>query len=181
MDKGKNVLYLSYDGMTDSLGQSQVIPYLAGLAKNGFSFTIISFEKKDRYQKNKDSIKNILDVAGIRWHPLIYTKSPPVLSTLYDYSRMKRTAIALHRQVNYDLVHCRSYIPALAGMALNRKYKLPFIFDMRGFWADERVDGGLWNLNNPIFKFIYRFFKRKEIVIVSFSKVLNYIIRTKYI
>lgn len=172
MDKGKNVLYLSYDGMTDSLGQSQVIPYLAGLAKNGFSFTIISFEKKDRYQKNKDSIKNILDVAGIRWHPLIYTKSPPVLSTLYDYSRMKRTAIALHRQVNYDLVHCRSYIPALAGMALNRKYKLPFIFDMRGFWADERVDGGLWNLKNLVFRFIYGYFKKKELQFINRSAAI---------
>ncbi len=29
------VLYLSYDGMTDPLGQSQVIPYLVGLSKRG--------------------------------------------------------------------------------------------------------------------------------------------------
>jgi glycosyltransferase involved in cell wall biosynthesis len=34
---------------------------------------------------------------------------------------------------------------------------------MRGFWADERVDGKLWNLKNPLFKTIYRFFKRREI------------------
>ena len=33
---------------------------------------------------------------------------------------------------------------------------------MRGFWADERVDGNLWKLNNPLFKTIYGFFKRKE-------------------
>lgn len=172
MSRSKNVLYLSYDGMTDPLGQSQVIPYLSRLAKNGFSFTILSFEKKDRYQKNKDNIKNILDAAGISWHPLIYTKSPPVLSTLYDYSRMKGVAGSLHRKIGFDLVHCRSYIPALAGMALNRKYRLPFIFDMRGFWADERVDGGLWNLNNPIFKLIYRFFKRKEIQFINKSAAI---------
>jgi glycosyltransferase involved in cell wall biosynthesis len=34
---------------------------------------------------------------------------------------------------------------------------------MRGFWADERVDGKLWNLKHPVFKTIYHYFKRKEI------------------
>ena len=29
------VLYISYDGMTDALGQSQVLPYLCGLAQRG--------------------------------------------------------------------------------------------------------------------------------------------------
>ncbi len=33
---------------------------------------------------------------------------------------------------------------------------------MRGFWADERVEGGLWNLRNPVFKRVYTYFKRKE-------------------
>ena len=34
---------------------------------------------------------------------------------------------------------------------------------MRGFWADERVEGGIWDKNNPIFKRAYNFFKGKEI------------------
>lgn len=33
---------------------------------------------------------------------------------------------------------------------------------MRGFWADERVDGGLWNLRNPLYRAVYNFFKKKE-------------------
>lgn len=33
---------------------------------------------------------------------------------------------------------------------------------MRGFWADERVDGNIWNLKNPIYRLIYNYFKRKE-------------------
>jgi glycosyltransferase involved in cell wall biosynthesis len=39
---------------------------------------------------------------------------------------------------------------------------VPFIFDMRGFWADERVDGRIWNIKNPLFNTIYTYFKRKE-------------------
>ena len=34
---------------------------------------------------------------------------------------------------------------------------------MRGLWADERVDGKLWNLKNPVFNSVYRFFKNKEL------------------
>jgi glycosyltransferase involved in cell wall biosynthesis len=148
--------------MTDPLGQSQVIPYLIELSKKGFAFTILSFEKKDRFSQRKDQINTVLGAAGIRWEPLTYTKSPPVLSTLYDYYRMTRKASSLHKSIKYNLVHCRSYIPALTGWVLNRKYGLSFIFDMRGFWADERVDGKLWNLKNPVFKTIYQFFKKKE-------------------
>jgi glycosyltransferase involved in cell wall biosynthesis len=33
---------------------------------------------------------------------------------------------------------------------------------MRGFWADEKVDNGQWNLKNPVFKTIYQYYKRKE-------------------
>ena len=45
---------------------------------------------------------------------------------------------------------------------MKRKYNVKFIFDMRGFWADERVDGGIWNLKNPVYRSIYSFFKKKE-------------------
>ena len=35
-------LYISYDGMTDPLGRSQVLPYLEGLAKRGHEITLVS-------------------------------------------------------------------------------------------------------------------------------------------
>jgi glycosyltransferase involved in cell wall biosynthesis len=158
----KNILYISYDGMTDPLGQSQVIPYLAGLTKEGYSFTILSCEKPERYTVHKDAIGAVLAAVSISWQPILYTKKPPVLSTIYDYYKLKRKAQQLNKQLHFDLVHCRSYISSLLGLWMKRKYHIPFIFDMRGFWADERVDGGLWNLKNPVFKTVYNFFKNKE-------------------
>jgi glycosyltransferase involved in cell wall biosynthesis len=50
----------------------------------------------------------------------------------------------------------------MAGLQMKRQLGIKFIFDMRGFWADERVEGNIWNLSNPIFKTVYNFFKRKE-------------------
>ncbi len=148
--------------MTDPLGQSQVIPYLQGLSKNGYEIHLISCEKQHVFELRKAHIKNILAESNIVWHPVVYTKNPPVLSTLWDVLKMQKLSFQLHREHSFKLVHCRSYISALVGLKLQKKFGLKFIFDIRGFWADERVDGGIWNLNNPIFKIVYQFFKRKE-------------------
>jgi glycosyltransferase involved in cell wall biosynthesis len=75
---------------------------------------------------------------------------------------MWRLALALHRDLDFDVVHCRSYLPALVGLHLKRRLGVRFLFDMRGFWADERVDGHVWNLNNPAMRAVFNFFKRRE-------------------
>jgi glycosyltransferase involved in cell wall biosynthesis len=156
------VLYLSYDGMSDPLGQSQVLPYLFGLAKRGHRITLISFEKPERSAHERAAVERACSEAGIDWHPLAYHKRPPVLSSILDVARMLRLAARLHRQQDFGLVHCRSYLPALVGLKMKRRFGVPFIFDMRGFWADERVDGGIWDLSNPLFASVFRYFKRRE-------------------
>lgn len=158
----RRALYISYDGMTDPLGSSQVIPYLAGLSALGHKIAILSCEKPERFRAGKEKIAGHLRDKGIQWTPLPYHKFPPVLSTVYDAWRLFCAARKLVKEGNFDTVHCRSYIPSLIGLALKRRYGLAFVFDMRGFWADERVDGNLWNLRNPIYWLVYRFFKAKE-------------------
>lgn len=157
-----NTLYLSYDGMTDALGQSQVLPYLVGLSKH-YNITLVSFEKKDNFEKNKNTIQQIVDANNISWIPLNYTKQPPVLSTVYDVYRLKKIVFQLIKEKNIQIIHCRSYITALIGLQAKQQLGTKFIFDMRGFWADERVDGKLWNLKNPVYKKVYDYFKKKEI------------------
>jgi len=166
------VLYISYDGMTDNLGQSQVIPYLKGLSKLGYSFTLLSCEKPENYTKNKTLIQEILNESNIDWRPVVYHKSPPVLSSVFDIYQIKTKAISLHKVLNFDIVHCRSYLPSLIGLMLKTKHGVKFIFDMRGFWADERIDGNLWNIKNPIYNYIYKFFKRKEKEFIEHSDVI---------
>ena len=158
----KHILYLSYDGMTDPLGQSQVLPYLTGLAAKGYRISLISFEKAQAFTTFADNIHAICEHSKIDWFPLTYTKFPPVISTMYDIQRMKSQARIIHGRSPVDLVHCRSYISASAGLYLKGQFGIPFIFDMRGFWPDERVDGKLWDLNNPLYLLIYKFFKKQE-------------------
>src|SRR5438067_932207 len=111
-----NVLYLSYDGMCDPLGGSQVLPYLFGLAARGHRISLISFEKPERTAEERQAVAHACAAAGIDWRPLVYHKRPPILSAMYDLRRMRRLAGRLHRESRFDLVHCRSYLPALVGL-----------------------------------------------------------------
>ncbi|WP_339811914.1 glycosyltransferase [uncultured Imperialibacter sp.] len=158
----KRILYITYDGLTDPLGQSQVLPYLLALSQKAIEFHILSFEKKENYESQKDVITSTIRDSPIVWHPQVYHRHPPIISTMFDLWWMTYQAKALHRKHVFDGTWCRSYIPALVGLALKRKSNVPFIFDMRGFWPDERVEGGSWPQTNPVFRTVYRYFKKKE-------------------
>ncbi|MCX6296923.1 MAG: glycosyltransferase [Bacteroidetes bacterium] len=168
----RQIIYISYDGMTDPLGQSQVIPYLIGLSSSGFKITLLSCEKKDRYALQGQSISNLLRAHNIQWEFIFFTSSPPILAKYYDLFLLKRKAIQLQRVKNFSLVHCRSYVSAAVGLFLKKKFGLKFLFDIRGFWVDERVDGGLWNMNNPIYKFAYKKYKIKEANYIASSDTI---------
>jgi len=170
----QHILYISYDGLTDPLGQSQILPYLIGLHKTyGYEFTIISAEKAENYHTKKQTILHLLEGCAIDWQPIFYTKKPPILSTLWDLQKIQKKALQIHKKKPFGLVHARSYLSALIALKLKKKLRVKFVFDMRGFWADERIDGGLWNLKNPVFNKIYLFFKKKE---KEFSKKADYTI-----
>lgn len=159
------VLYISYDGMTDSLGQSQVLPYIQKLSENGCEFHIISLEKEEKYKTHKNEIKTLCEKHSITWHPLAYSSKLPVISAYGNYRRLRKKAFDLQREVGFDIAHCRSDIPGIIGLSLQQKWNVKFVFDMRGFWADERIEGGIWNISNPLFKLLYKYFKKVEITL----------------
>lgn len=158
----KKILFISYDGMTDPLGQSQVIPYLQGLSNMGFQFFILSCEKEETFIKNKSSVEKLLQGYTIEWHPVAYTKKPPILSTLKDIFQLRKKAAAIYRLHKIDMVHTRPGIPSMVGSWMKKEFGIKFLNDIREFYADSRIDGGIWNGRNPIYKTIYRYFKKNE-------------------
>lgn len=156
------VLYVSYDGMTDALGRSQVIPYLIGLSAKGHKIHIISCEKRKIPREETLEVEQLLNESNISWSPLPFSTRPPWFSKIMDVLKIKHLSRKLHLRENFEVVHCRSYIAALAGLDLKVKFGVKFVFDMRGFWANERIEGDMWNLKNPVYHFIYNYFKRRE-------------------
>jgi len=104
----------------------------------------------------------LLDKSNISWIPLNYTKNPPVISTLLDVVKMRRAAKKLHKAEGIDMVHTRAGVPTLIGLWMKKTMGVKFLNDIREFYADSRVEGGMWNTKNLVYKTIYNFFARKE-------------------
>ncbi len=160
--RSRTVLYISYDGMTDPLGQSQVIPYLKGLAALGHRIVLMSFEKK-QHTHLQPHIQDLLSKAGIKWEKMVYHKTPALPATLLDLCAGSVRAMVLVRRHKVNIIHCRGHyiVPVMAAFARLLR-PAHFLFDMRGFWADERLDGNIWSLEKPLHKAMYKFFKRME-------------------
>ena len=172
MKNQKIIVYCSYDGLLDPLGGSQVLPYVYGLSKKeNYKFKIVSFEKKKKHLWHH--LLSFLNSKNITWVAINYTKRPPILSTLWDIFKLKRNLSKILKTQKIDLIHCRSYITSLVALDFKKKHNIPFIFDMRGFYADERVDGKLWNKHKFPYNRIYNYFKKKE---KAFLHHANYII-----
>lgn len=162
MSMAKNTLFISFDGLSDPLGQSQILPYLCGIAKNGYQITVLSCEKKDRLLKEEKYIRQLIKEFSIDWQYIIYDEDGGFLSRYSYIKQLHGLAKKIHLQKQLSLIHCRSYLASLIGLKFKRKYNIPFVFDMRGFWADERIDGGIWKKDNLLHKAFYNYFKKKE-------------------
>ena len=146
--EGRRVLFISYNGMLDPLGQTQVIPYLRELAKRGVEFTLLSFERAAAFEGEgvgkRDELQRELSGQGIDWHWLRYHQRPSVPATMYDVVAGIRKAKSLVRRKRIEMVHARSHIPATIAVALKRSLGTKMIFDLRGLMAEEYVDAQHW-------------------------------------
>lgn len=156
-----SVLYISYDGVLEPLGQSQVLRYLERLAPD-HKIVLVSFEKPDdwKHVARREALRNQIQTAGITWIPLRYHKRPSALATAFDIAQglaVGAWAVMRHR---VRVVHARSYVPSVIALVLKKVFQLKYIFDMRGFWADERVDGGLWPAGGRLYR-VAKWFERR--------------------
>ena len=162
------VLYISYDGMLEPLGQSQVLGYLKRLAV-GRSLYLISFEKGDDWDNRveRERLLNEIADSGIVWHPLRYHKRPSALATLWDIVCGITVGLWLVCRYRLNIVHARSYVASVMALVLKGLTGTKFLFDMRGFWADERVDGGMWPAGGRLYQ-VAKWFERHFLLHADF-------------
>jgi len=157
----KSILYISYDGMLEPLGQSQVLAYLIPLAHHNVIY-LISYEKKEDWLniKERENLKRKIKESGIVWHPLRYHKKPTALVTLFDIFIGMILSLWLVLRHKIGIIHARSYVPSLIAIFLKRLTRIKYIFDMRGFWADEKIDGNVWSRKGLLYRITKSFEKR---------------------
>ena len=161
----KRVLYISYDGLLDPLGQSQIIPYIQNIAKNNSIYKVISFEKSNRFAEYDNDKRKIYNINDLSWKPLIFSERFGIFGKLIDLAKMFSVSIFYILSNNLDTVHARGHPSALTALIIKKVLlfkKIKFIFDFRGLWADERVEKGGWDLTKKIHFLQYKIFKNLE-------------------
>lgn len=155
-----SILYISYDGVLEPLGQSQVLAYLRHLAESR-SIHLISFEKETDWAnaQERERIACEIKTCGIVWHPLRYHKRPTAVATTWDIANGIRLGLWLVLRYQLHIVHARSYVPSVIALFIKQFTDVEYLFDMRGFWADEKLDGG-WSRDGYMYMLAKGFERR---------------------
>ncbi|OGW84228.1 MAG: hypothetical protein A2987_06120 [Omnitrophica bacterium RIFCSPLOWO2_01_FULL_45_10] len=132
-------LYITNLGLLDNLAQTQILPYLEGLSREGIAIHIFSFEKKEYLADapKVDRLKRRLNDLKIGWEYLIYHRRwGNAVDLLGGFVRSYK--IAKRRDVS--IVHARSSIPILIGWIVAKLLKRKIIYDRRGTMVGDFVD-----------------------------------------
>lgn len=163
------VLYLSYDGLLEAIGQSQIIPALSRLSRD-HRLTVLSFEKEMDLADSGllSRTQSVLDKDGIRWVRLRYHKRPAALAKALDLACGTAAGLWLCATSDIGIIHARSTPPGAIALALKAVFpSLRFVFEMRGFWADQRIESGAWTQGK-----VYSAAKRLENRLLSAASVV---------
>jgi len=156
------VLYITYDGLLDPLGESQILPYLKGIAADQKGALVLSFEKERRQAQFSSTMARALEHCQIQWKPLRFTEGNFALGKIWDLLKMYFWGYRLAVQHGVRVVHARGHPAAQIGLFIKRLTGARLIFDFRGLWVDERVDKGSWDLRKAHHRWQFRHFKRTE-------------------
>jgi glycosyltransferase involved in cell wall biosynthesis len=152
-------LYVSHTGMTEPLGQSQVVPYVRGLARAGWRIEIVGFEPASAEPAAISRVRDELAADGIAYSFTRRSPSHALAVKLGESSLafVRLAARALARRPR--IVHARSYLAgAVAQAAAALAPRARFLFDCRGLLGDEYADTAHWSRAS----FRYRLVKRFE-------------------
>jgi glycosyltransferase involved in cell wall biosynthesis len=154
-------LYVSQNGMAENLGQSQVLPYLRGLARRGVEIDLVSFELPTLSPEAREELAAGLERDGIRWHSLVRTMGGSLATKVSEAA--KGAGLALRRALGRrpDIVHGRSYFATAicdAVGGISRRSKV--LFDCRGMIGDEYLDCGHWTRDRIEYRLVKAYERR---------------------
>lgn len=156
----KTSIYITFDGLSDPLGQSQILPYLKMINCNKFQLKIFSLEKKI-------TKKNIFFNTKIEWRYIEFEKRKNKLLKFLNYIQFLWLIITNCKNDNIKLIHCRGFPSVIIGTILKIIKKTSIIYDMRGFWVDEKKDNLSLDIKKKFDFLIYFSLKKIEKIIIK--------------
>ena len=150
-------LYLCYFGLREPLVQTQVLPYLRQLSKEGIDVSLLTFEPNQRLawpQDKADAMRAQLSAEGIRWYARGYHKRPKLFSTAYDILAGAVQAAKIVDRHGIQVLHARAHVPMAIALMIRRWTGCRLVFDIRGLMAEEYADGGNWKEGSVVFRLV---------------------------
>ncbi len=144
-----DILYICFNSIYEPLVHSQVLAYMEGLQQKGWRFTLFTAESK-MTKSEIDEMSASLRDKDINWCPIFKGR----FKVLGQIRQMVNLACQWHKEEKFSLVHARSFYSALAARWVSNKIKIPYIYDIRGFWVDEKVYKGKLRQNSFLYKFL---------------------------
>ncbi len=146
MKKNVRLLFIVDGSLNRPILHSQGLPLLREANSKGITCHILSFEEKTTERNKADlELEEELCVKGIEWIKVWSPNLPSVLQRLFVISSGIIKSFLLYRSQKFNVVHARSYRPAMIGRVIHLITGVAYIFDMRGFLIDEQVMLGRWN------------------------------------
>ena len=154
-----------------------MLSYIESLSSR-FDIDIISFEKaSDLKTEKKDILKSRLEQKAIKWHCLKYHSKPSIIATMFDLISGLFVSILILSKSKKRIVHVRSLLPGIMILPLKKLFKFKLIFDMRGFWPEEKADRAGWSRTS--YKYLLSEYFQDKIISKS-DKIVTLTNQAKY-
>lgn len=132
------VLYLASASIAEPLIISQVIRYLKRMQDVFETCHLVTLERKALSSQQQRAIAQELKESGIHWHVIESYQGRRALNIWREIVGGYRFACRLVTEHQLNLIHARSFVPGNIGLRASRKTGARFLYDMRGFWAEEK-------------------------------------------
>ncbi len=175
------VLYLTHDGVLQPLCYSQVVRPILALASRGVRYALVSLERSADLA-DVESVRRLeqrLAEAGVTWSYARFrpgaARYPENLVALAAHAARLATALGV------SAIHARGFPVGAVALALHGATGAPILYDIRGFWIDNRIEvNGV--LANPLVLRLARFLEaklyRRSAAVVSLTELGLDIIRS---
>ena len=166
----KKVIFICFDGLCSDLGKAQIIPYCK-LIKELCDLKICSLEKKSKLYKIKED--NITKDKLFKFDIYDESNNRAIRFLRNFYKLFILTSNTILKE-NPDFIHCRSYIPMMIIYLykLYNKSNSRIIFDIRGFFFNEKIEGINKYLSiflKPIFDLIEIYLYKKSDIVITLT------------
>ena len=141
-----DAVYVTYWSLLDPLCQSQSLPVVRALARDGRRMGLVTFEQEP-WALGAAALADTraaLQREGVLWMPFRYHKRPRLLATLFDilHGAWVCSRMGIHSGVR--LFHGRGTVAAALSYLSARLSHALFFNDADGPLSDEYADAGVW-------------------------------------